>query len=96
MPQELAANEVLQVNVEIEIETGKVLEADIKPCPELIARIIKQMMIGICLPDDLNALLSEIERRLFYKGKKAVITSLREVGHELREYQHRASKGSLS
>ena len=96
LPQELSASEVLQANVEIEMETGKVLDADFKPCPALIARTLKQMMIGISLPDDLNDLLSEIERRLFYKGKKAVITALKEMVRECREYQYRASKGSLS
>jgi len=95
LPQELSANEVLQVNVEIEIETGKVLEADFKPCPELIARMLAQMMIGMSLPDDLNDLLSEIDQRLHYKGKKAVITAVKDLARELREYQYRASKAPL-
>ncbi len=96
LPQEMSANGVLQVLVEIELETGKVLGADFQPCPELIAQLLKQMMIGMFLPNDLNDLLSEIERRLFYKGKKALITAVKEVARELREYQDRASKGTLS
>jgi len=95
LPQELSASEVLQVVVEIEIETGKVLEAHIKPCPELIAGRVRQMLIGLSLPDGLNDLLSEIERRLFYKGKKAVITAIKDLVRELKEFQYRTSKGSL-
>jgi Domain of unknown function (DUF3870) len=95
LPHELSASEVLQVIVEIEMETGKVLDVDFKPCPALIAGMLKKMMIGASLPDDLNDLLSEIERRLFYKGKKALIVAVKDMVRECREYQHRVSEGSL-
>jgi Domain of unknown function (DUF3870) len=94
LPHELSANEVLQIIVEIEVETGKVLEADVKPCPVLIARMLKQMMIGASLPNDLNDLQSQIEGRVFYKGKKALLTALKDVVRECREYQYRVSEGS--
>lgn len=95
LPQELSASEVLQVMAEIEMETGKVLNVEITPCPALIARMLKEIMIGASLPDDLTDLQSEIERRLFYKGKKALIVAFRDMVRECREYRYRIVKGSL-
>ena len=95
LPHELSSSEVVQVIVEIEVETGTVLDADIRPCPPLIARLLKQMMIGASLPDDLNVLQSEIERRLFYNGKPALIAALKDLVRECREFQYRLFKGSL-
>jgi len=72
------------------------LNVDFQPCPGLIARMLKQMIIGRSLPDDLDDVLSEIEGRIFYKGKKALITAIKETVRELREFQNRATQGFLS
>lgn len=93
LPKELSAGEVLQAVAEVELATGKVLDADFLPCPPLIVGMLKQLMIGMALPDDVNDLLHEVEQRLFYKGKKAVITAIKDLAREYREYQYRASKG---
>ncbi len=93
LPKELSNNEVLQAVVEIELSGGKVLEAEFSPCPELITGFLKKLMIGMTLPDDAEDLLQLIEQRLYYKGKKAVITAIKDLVREYKEHQYRASKG---
>jgi hypothetical protein len=92
LPKELSAAEVLQAVAEVEISSGKVLAVEFNPCPPLIARMLKQMMVGMSLQNDVSDLLTEIEQRLFHKNKKAVITAIKDLFREYREYQYRASK----
>jgi hypothetical protein len=94
LPKELSAAEVFQVMAAVELDTGKVLETDFTPCPPLIMGMLKQMMVGMSLQNDVNDLLNEIEQRLFHKCKKAVITAIKDLFREYKEYQYRASKNS--
>lgn len=94
LPKELSAAEVFQVMAAVEVDTGKVVETDFTPCPPLIMGMLKQMMVGMSLQNDVNDLLVEIEQRLFHKSKKAVITAIKDLVREYREYQYRASKNS--
>ena len=94
LPKELSAAEVFQVMAAVELDTGKVVEADFTPCPPLIMRMLKQMMVGMSLQNDVSDLLNEIEQRLFHKSKKAVITAIKDLVREYREYQYRVSKSS--
>jgi len=96
LPKELSAAEVFQVIAEVESTSGKILEVEFSPCPLLIARMLKQMVIGMSLQNDVGDLLREIEQRLFHKNKKAVITAIKDLFREYREYQYRASKGVRS
>lgn len=92
LPKELSDNEVFQVIAAVEVDTGKIVEADFRPCPPLILEMLKQMMTGMSLPNDVNDLLVEVDRRLFHKSKKAAITAIKDMAREYREYQYRASK----
>jgi hypothetical protein len=94
LPKELSAAEVFQVMAAVEVDTGKVVETDFTPCPPLIMGMLKQMMVGMSLQNDVNDLLVEIEQRLFHKCKKAVITAIKDLFREYREYQYRVSKTS--
>jgi Domain of unknown function (DUF3870) len=94
LPKELSDNEVFQVMVAVEVDTGKIVEADFTPCPPLIMGMLKQMMIGMSLPNDVNDLLAEVDRRLFHKSKKAAITAIKDLAREFREYQYRMSKSA--
>jgi hypothetical protein len=56
--------------------------------------MLKKMRVGMSLPADVNDLIQEIELRLFHKCKKAVITAVKDLVREQREYQYRISKSS--
>ena len=94
LPKDLSTGDVFQVITEVNVETGEVLDADFSPCPPLIARILKKKMVGMSLPDDTNELLNKLENDLFYKGKKAVITAIKDLAREFREYRYRVSKNT--
>jgi hypothetical protein len=94
LPRELSAVEVFQVVAVVEVDTGKVVETDFTPCPPLITSMLKQMTAGMSLQNDTNDLLNEIEQRLHHKSKKAVITSIKDLFREYREYQYRVSRGA--
>jgi hypothetical protein len=96
LPRELSATEVFQAIAVVETSSAKVLEVEFSPCPPLIARMLKQMMVGMSLQNDVSDLLTEIEQRLFHKNKKAVMTAIKDMFREYREYQYRASKVTRS
>jgi hypothetical protein len=87
LPKELVEAGVLQVIAEVDVPTGKVLEVEIIPCPALIAGMLRPMLVGLSLRNDVSALLNEIEQRLFHKSKKAVMVAIRDVVWEYRESQ---------
>lgn len=93
LPRELSNSEIFQAIGEVEIATGKVVSVEFSPCPPIIAALLGRLIVGMVLPDDLNDVLNEIDQRVFYKGKKAVITAIKDMGREFREFQYRASKG---
>jgi len=94
LPKELSAVEVFQVIAHVDVPTGKVVEVDFMPCPPLIIGMLKQMMVGMSLQSDANDLLLQIEQRFFHKSKKAVITAIKDLVREYREYLYRASKAT--
>ena len=93
LPKELSASEVFQAIAEVDLANGRVVEVEFYPCPDLMGRVLKQMMVGMVLPGDLEDLLQEIELRLYYKGKKAVLTAVKDMVREYKEYLYRAAKG---
>lgn len=94
LPKEISAIEVFQVIAHVEVATGKVVEVDFMPCPTLITGMLRQMMVGMSLQSDVGDLLVQIEQRLYHKSKKAVITAIKDLVREYREFLYRASKAS--
>lgn len=87
LPKELTEAEVLQVMAEVDAATGKVLAVDIVPYAPLILEMLKQLLVGVSLRDDMHSLLQEIEQRLFHRSKKAVIVAVKDMAREYRESQ---------
>ena len=89
LPKELSLGEVFQTVVEVDPNSNEVLDASFSPCSPIIERMLKQMIIGINLTSEVVGLLDTIEKRLYHRNKKAVITSIKDVAREYREYQDR-------
>ena len=87
LPKELSEAEVLQVIAEVEAATGKVLAMEIVPSAPLILEMLRQMIVGVSLKNDIHGLLQEIEQRLFHRSKKAVIVAVKDMAREYRESQ---------
>ena len=87
LPREISEAEVFQVIAEEEAATGKVLEVEIAPRSLLILELLKQLLVGVSLRNDVHERLQEIERRLFHRAKKAVIVAVKDMAREYRESQ---------
>ena len=87
LPKELTEAEVFQVIAEVDEGTGKVLEIEIDPSSPLILEMLKQLLVGMSLKNDVHALLQEIDQRLFHRAKKAVIVAVKDMAREYRESQ---------
>jgi hypothetical protein len=87
LPKEITEAEVFQVIAEVDEATGKVLEVEIAPCAPLILELLKHLLVGVSLKNDVHELLQEIERRLFHRAKKAVIVAVKDMTREYRESQ---------
>lgn len=87
LPKELTEAEVFQVIAEVDEGTGKVLAVEIAPGAPLILEMLKQMLVGVSLKNDLHELLQEIDLRLFHRAKKAVIVAVKDMAREYRESQ---------
>jgi hypothetical protein len=87
LPKEITEAEVFQVIAEVEAATGKVLAVEIAPIAPLILEMLKQLLVGVSLKNDMHELLQEIELRLFHRAKKAVIVATKDMAREYRESQ---------
>jgi hypothetical protein len=85
LPKELTEAEVLQVISEVEETTAKVLAVEMVPNSPLILEMLKQLLVGVSLKNDMHPLLLEIEQRLFHRAKKAVIVAVKDMAREYRE-----------
>lgn len=88
LPKELYPEGVFQVVAEINPETGKILDAEFSPSGQVISKVLREWLIGASLPDGLESVLEVIEQRFFHKGKKAVLTAVKDLGREFREYKN--------
>jgi len=87
LPKDITEAEVFQVMAEVEAGTGKVLEIEIAPGSPLILEMLKNLLVGVSLKNEMQELLQEIDRRLFHRAKKAVAVAVKDMAREYRESQ---------
>lgn len=87
LPKELSTGEVFQVVVEVDRDTSKVLEASFSPCLPVIEKMLRQELIGVSLDTEASSILETIEKRLYHRNKRAVITAVKDVVREYKEYR---------
>jgi Domain of unknown function (DUF3870) len=85
LPKEFTGAEVFQVIAELDAATGKVLDVEIAPRIPLILELLKPMLIGQSLSENVNDVVQRIELRLFHRAKKAVIVAVKDMAREYRE-----------
>ncbi len=92
LPKELSTGEVFQVVVELDQNTNKVLEASFSPCLPVIEKMLRQQMIGMSLDAEEHHILESIEQRLHHRNKRAVITAIKDLVREYKEFCYRMTK----
>ncbi|HEY5648015.1 MAG TPA: DUF3870 domain-containing protein [Nitrospiria bacterium] len=85
LPKELSDNIVLTVLAKMETATGKILEVECLPCMKLVQDLLGDVVLGRNIPDDLDAILNELEKRLIFKGKRALMTAMKDLAREFQE-----------
>ena len=88
LPKELSAGEVFQVIVEVELDTGDVIEASFGPCLPIIREFLRQLIVGISLKTEVNKIMEVIDRRVHHRSKKAILAAIKDVLREYKEYQY--------
>jgi len=89
LPKELSTGEVFQIVVELDLATGEVIDASFGPCLPVVEKMLKHYMMGINLETETPDVLKVIEQRLSHKSRKAILTAIKDLLREYREYQYR-------
>jgi len=89
LPKELSPTEVFQVVVELNVERGEIVDCSFKPCLPTIEKILKKIMIGANLEKQGGEILEAVEKQLYHRSKKAVISAIKDLFREYREYRYR-------
>jgi hypothetical protein len=93
LPKELSSGEALQVVVELDADTGKVMEASLTPSMPVIEKLLRELLIGMDLETGVNDFMEAVERRLHHRSKKAVLAAVRDLVMAYREGRYGASGG---
>ncbi len=89
LPKELSENAVLILLAKVDVQTGKIQDVECSPSLDLVHGLFREAALGKKIPDDLEAILSEIDSRLVFKGKKAILTAIKDLSREFQEFKAR-------
>jgi len=82
LPSNITANnlyDVLACAVEVEKETGVIVDADCTLATELSRDFIKRLLKGYDLLNDFDTIISQIEERYHGNANKALITAIKKI-----------------
>ncbi len=96
LPKDLSQGESLQVIVELDTETGQILDVSFGPCLPMIQNFLRDFMIGINLEADAENLLEVIRQRFHHRSQKAFIAAIRDLLREYNEFKYGVPKGPQS
>lgn len=87
LPKELFAEETLQVVVELDPAKNEVIAVGCTPSVPMIEGLLRQLMIGMNLETGIHDLRKSIERRLHYKGARAILAAVTDLARVYDEYR---------
>ncbi len=87
LPKELSQGESLQVVMELDQETGRVIDVSFGPTLPIIQNLLSKLIVGMSLEKDSEALFETIRTRLQHRSQKAVIAAVRDLLREYNEYK---------
>lgn len=87
LPKAVSAFNVFQIAVEVEQDTGKVIEVSFEPCLPVISEFLKRLMIGRSLKTEVSTIMELIDRLVHCRSKKAILSAVKDVLREYKEYQ---------
>lgn len=93
LPKELSQGESLQAVVELESDTGKVVQVSFTPSPPIIEKMLSDIMIGMKLEEDGEKMVESIRVRLHHRSQKAYMAAIRDLIREYNEFKYGSPKG---
>lgn len=91
LPKELSEHAVLIILAKVAVQTGEILEVECSPSLDLVHGVLREAALGKKVPEDLELILNEIEGRLIFKGKRAILTAIKDLFREFHEHNSRRS-----
>ena len=94
LPKELSTGEVFQIIAEVDPERSEVLDVSFSPCLPVLDKMLREIVVGANLEMESSRLMEIIEERLHHRSKKAVITAIKDLAREYKEFRYRTPKES--
>lgn len=69
--------EIIAMGLEVDTETGKIIDADCTLATEVGKKFFRKLTIGYCLDDGIEELMDVFNKRYYGSARKAIITSLK-------------------
>lgn len=93
LPKGISESERVQVVMEIDPGTKKVLDAGCIPCHPLVERVLKEILIGMRMneEEEVARVFEEVSTRLHSRVTRAITTALHDI---CRRYQERVPPGA--
>lgn len=79
--------QVIGIALEVDGETGRILDSDCTLATELGKTFFKKLTVGYCLDDGMEGLFERMDRRYHGSAKKAIITALKSAYEKWKIYQ---------
>lgn len=98
LPAQSPAQEVLKVlsvALEVNPETGIVLDAECGLISHVAKRIARDCIVGFSLPDELEMIIDSIERRYHGAAQRALIMAVREAAKKFCEVRGRQGRNGV-
>ena len=89
LPKNLSAEEVIQIIIEMNPDTDEIIDVSCSPCSSVIDKFLRKLMTGKSMESGPADLLEAIENRFHHRSQKAILTALRDLFREYREYRER-------
>jgi hypothetical protein len=87
LPRELFGQEILQMEVELDIQDGQIIEISVTPSLPVVDRFLRKRMIGLHLESEIETARSTIQKELIFRGRKAILSALSDIVRQYGEYE---------
>ena len=85
LPKDQGPNAIFEAMLQVDLHTGKVLEASFGPCLPVTNEFVKRLVMGMSIKTDLEEIVTALELRLSSRIKKAIMAAIRDAARNYEE-----------
>lgn len=93
LPKDLSTGEPLQVVVELDSNTNKILDVSFGPCQPVLQNFLVGVLKGTDIEADTESVLDTITKRVRHRSQKAILAAIRDLAREYNEFKYGVPKG---